>query len=60
MEVGESILKGSGDYNIRDNIMSALAAFSEVAIEVPQDERHQHIPHCYGNLIAMSTSIKLQ
>ena len=35
MEVGESILKGSGDYNIRDNIMSALAAFSEVAIEVP-------------------------
>ena len=25
--VVDSILKGSGEYNIRDNIMSALAAF---------------------------------
>ena len=29
MEVGDSILKGSGDYNIQDN-MSVLAAFTEV------------------------------
>ena len=27
MEVVDSILKGRGGYNIRDNIMSALAAF---------------------------------
>ena len=30
MEVVDSILKGSREYNIRDNIMNALAAFYEV------------------------------
>ena len=30
MEVVDSILKGSGEYNIQDNIMSALAAFYDV------------------------------
>ena len=30
MEVVDSILKGSGEYNIRDNIISALAAFYNV------------------------------
>ena len=30
MEVVDSILKGSGKYNIRDSIMSALAAFYDV------------------------------
>ena len=30
MEDDDSILKGSGDYNIQDNVMSALAAFNEV------------------------------
>ena len=30
MEVVDSILKGSGEYNIWDNIMSALAAFYDV------------------------------
>ena len=30
MEVVDSILKGNGEYNIRDNIMSALAAFYHV------------------------------
>ena len=30
VEVVDSILKGSGEYNIRDNIMSALAAFYDV------------------------------
>ena len=30
MEAVDSILKGSGKYNIQDNIMSALAAFYDV------------------------------
>ena len=30
MEVVDSILQGSGEYNIRDNTMSALAAFYDV------------------------------
>ena len=30
MEDVNSILKGSGEYNIRDNIMSALEAFYNV------------------------------
>ena len=30
MEVVDSILKDSGEYNIRDNIVSALAAFYDV------------------------------
>ena len=30
MEVVDHILKGSGEYSIRDNIMSALAAFYDI------------------------------
>ena len=30
MEDGDRKLKGSGDYNIQDNVISSLAAFYEV------------------------------
>ena len=32
MEGVDSILKGSGEYNIRDNTMSALAAFTTYGV----------------------------
>ena len=43
MEVGDSILKGSGDYIIQDNIVRSLAAFYEVSLGNPSKDRQRFV-----------------
>ena len=47
------------EWNVSNSFVLSPIEFI-FGMELLWDERHQHIPRCYGNIVAMSTRVKLQ